>query len=83
MSHLDAPTWFTIGGLALDVVGVSLIWRFGLPENVKRGGVSYYELEQNDSAEAAKAARYDRISAIALGLIIGGFVWQIVGILAK
>jgi hypothetical protein len=81
--HWDAATWLNIGGLTLDILGVSLIWGFGLPQNVKRGGVSYYQMQENDPIENAKAKKYDRISAVALGLILGGFVWQIAGIAAR
>jgi len=53
--------WVSIGGLTLDIIGVVLLWRFGLPLNVKRGGVSYYELEGFDPVELAKgqAVRQD------------------------
>lgn len=79
MPQLDPPTWVAIFGLTLDIIGVGLLWRFGLPENVKRGGVSYLRLEQDDPIEAAKAQRYDRISAVGLGLIVSGFLWQLAG----
>jgi hypothetical protein len=66
-------------GLMLDIVGVVLVWRFGLPQSVYRGGVQHLILEQIDEKEAARAARYDRYSQLGLILLIGGFVLQLIG----
>jgi drug/metabolite transporter (DMT)-like permease len=74
---MDTHGWHTVGGLTLDIFGVALIWPFGLPQNVNRGGVIHRIVEQEDPIEASKAKRYDLISALGLGLIIGGFVLQI------
>ena len=64
-------------GLALDIVGVVLLFRFGLQPNVRRGGGIVLAWGTDDD-EAKKANRYDRISWSALGLIVLGFVLQIV-----
>ena len=64
-------------GLALDIVGVVFIWRYGLPEPLSRTGATYLIAEQADETEKAKAAKYDLLSKIGLGLIIGGFVLQL------
>ena len=64
-------------GLALDIVGVALIWRYGLPEPLSRKGAIYIIAEQTDEAESAKAAKYDVLSKIGLGLVIGGFFLQL------
>ena len=37
-----------------------LVWRYGLPPPIRRGGVSYLMLEQADEAMKEQAARYDR-----------------------
>jgi len=47
-------------GLVLDIVGAILVWRYGLPPPIRRGGVSYLMLEQADEAMKEQAARYDR-----------------------
>ena len=66
-------------GLILDIFGVILIWRFGLPEQVNRRGESALLLEQTDESEKAKAARYDKWSRCGLWLILGGFFLQLIG----
>lgn len=65
-------------GLSLDIVGVLLLFRFGLPPSVRRGGGMYLKVGV-DQREARKAARYDWYSRLALVLIILGFALQIAG----
>lgn len=64
-------------GLALDIVGVLLLFWFGLPPDVSRRGAVGWTLG-TDEAEARKAKRYEWISWTALGLIVAGFGLQIV-----
>jgi hypothetical protein len=65
-------------GLVMDVVGVLLLFKFGLPEDVRRKGQSYLLLEETDQNEIAKAECYDFWARIALGLVVLGFVAQLV-----
>lgn len=65
-------------GLVLDIIGVMLLWRFGLPEAVSRGGVGYIRLLGEDTAEKTKAARYDLWARCGLWLLIGGFLLQLI-----
>ena len=64
-------------GLLLDIVGVVLLFRFGLPPDVSRTGAVGWTLG-TDEAEALKARRYDCWSWTALALIVTGFVLQII-----
>jgi len=64
-------------GLVLDIAGVVMIWRYGLPEPLSREGKVYIIAEQSDEVEREKAARYDLLSKIGLVLVIGGFVLQL------
>ncbi len=66
-------------GLLLDIIGVLLLWRFGLPPKLRRGGVSFFVLEQKDENEAKKARLYDRIAHVAIFLIVLGFALQAFG----
>ena len=68
-------------GLTLDIIGVLLLWRFGLPPDVRRSGESYLLLEQHDEDEKRKATLYDQRAHAALFLIVLGFVLQAVGTL--
>jgi hypothetical protein len=65
-------------GLVMDVVGVFLLFKFGLPEDVRRKGQGYLLLEETDQIEIAKAKRYDCWARIALLLVVLGFMTQLV-----
>jgi hypothetical protein len=64
-------------GLFLDIWGAFLLFKFGLPEEIRRSGANALVLEQVDVAEAAKAKRYDRRGKFGLGLLLVGFVLQL------
>lgn len=68
-------------GLCLDIVGVLLLWKFGLPPDVRRDGASFLMLEQTDESEKKKGAYYDRMSHTAITLIVLGFAMQLIGTL--
>jgi hypothetical protein len=72
ISHLINST-----GLVLDIIGVVIIWRYGLPEPLSREGAIYLIAEQFGQAEKTKAARYDLLSKTGLVLVLGGFVFQL------
>ena len=65
-------------GLILDVIGVILIWRFGLPPSVDKTGQIHITAAGVDKEEIKKGKNYDRISRIGLMLLILGFGLQIV-----
>lgn len=71
-------TWINSVGLVLDICGAVLLWKYGLPEAISREGHQYIVLEQKDEAEAEKAKAYDFWSKLGLGLLIFGFVLQLV-----
>ena len=64
-------------GLGLDIVGVILIWRYGLPQSVSRGGVGHRVITQVNEAVKRKAINYDRLSKAGLGLVVAGFALQL------
>lgn len=67
-----------IWGLILDVVGVILLWKFGLPENIDRRGFTLIASCEIDEEEKMKSRFYDSISKAALLLLIAGFGLQII-----
>ena len=67
-------------GLVLDIVGVSLLFKYGLSPELRESGGSVLVWGGGMSSEEAKEyRRYKRMSRIALGLLVVGFVLQIVG----
>ena len=64
-------------GLVFDVLGVVLLWKFGLPEDVSRSGSIGYSVCDPIESEKKKAKLYDCLSHWALFFIVLGFVLQI------
>ena len=71
-------------GLACDIVGVIILFRFGLPPFVDRTGVTRTQFwgvvdEGAHANDLSKAKRYDRISYVGLVFLVVGFAIQIAG----
>ena len=67
-------------GLVLDIVGVVLVFKYGLQTDVREtGGTSVAYRGGKSDAEAKREYRhYSRLSRIGLGCLIVGFVLQLV-----
>ena len=64
-------------GLILDILGVLMLFKYGLPPEVSKDGAVYLICIEHDEEEIKKARKYVRFSTIALTLLIVGFVIQI------
>jgi hypothetical protein len=64
-------------GLAFDIAGAILVWRYGLPEPISREGQITIIAEQTDPLEKRKAERYDCAARFGIGLLIFGFALQL------
>lgn len=62
-------------GLFLDIIGVCLLFRYGLPPNIAITKASYIVLGDPEE-KTDKAKRYTRISYAALVLLVAGFALQ-------
>ena len=66
-------------GLCLDIAGVVLLFKFGLPAEISRpwqfGGWT-----DSDPEQIAKAKLCDRMGGLGLVLLIAGFVFQLAAI---
>ena len=65
-------------GLLLDIGGVFIIYKFGLPDNVNREGKSVLIIENVDPEEIKKGKKYDNMAAVGILLLIVGFALQII-----
>ena len=65
-------------GLAMDIVGVILLYFFGLSKNITEDGSNYLTWG-TDENEQQQWKRYRFLSRIGLGLLVTGFSLQIVG----
>lgn len=64
-------------GLVMDIIGVLLLWKFGLPESISREGHVTLIIEESNQAEVAKAKIYDRWALFAVGALVLGFTLQL------
>ena len=82
-STYSSPMLLSTIGLSLDIIGVILLFFFGLPPKkaVSRGAVRL--AVGYDEDEAIRAKWYDRCSRLALTMIILGFGLQIADIWIK
>lgn len=81
MGQLSLPDVINSLGLALDIAGVVLLYRFGLPADVHEGG-GMQVLWPAGEDQARNARRYRRtrtLSRFGLALLVAGFGLQIVG----
>ena len=71
-------------GLLLDIVGVCLIYRYGIPllEHLRQSGMAIWDFrslgDKDADAYEAKGRRQRLLSLTGLGLIVAGFGLQIV-----
>jgi len=64
-------------GLSFDIVGVLMLFKFGIPPMIERGGAIFLVAEENNEEEKKKAKIYDYCSYTALFFLVLGFGFQI------
>jgi hypothetical protein len=67
-------------GLALNLAGVLVLFRYGMPFHVPTGGAVHLILEQADQAEAELERRYKNYGYIGLIFLIVGTILQMVAV---
>ncbi|PIR39154.1 MAG: hypothetical protein COV35_01145 [Alphaproteobacteria bacterium CG11_big_fil_rev_8_21_14_0_20_39_49] len=65
-------------GLGLDIIGVVLIFFFGIPQKMDRSGDIFIVLGEKSPNEIKKIKKYDFWANTGLILIVSGFVIQII-----
>lgn len=65
-------------GLILDIIGVVVLFKFGLPSNITKEGTVFLAVQKSDEKEKKKYKKYEFWSRFGLLLLIIGFVMQIV-----
>lgn len=74
--------WFTCVGLGLDIIGVILLYRYGLPSRYPEKGMSIrWPSGEDEASKKRERQRFRRLSDMGLALLVIGFVLQIVGTL--
>ena len=64
-------------GLMFDIIGVVMLYFYGLPATVDKNGYSYYIAEDESTEEKDKWKRYHLRSKVALTFILIGFACQV------
>jgi hypothetical protein len=75
---MSAGSW-TIAGLVLSLVGVVLLFRYGMPYRVRTRGQPIRVAISSDPRAATLERRYDILGWLGLLLIVLGTICQIVG----
>jgi len=75
---MNGPTWNTLG-LVINLVGVFLLFRYGMPYRVETGGAIHRVVSQVDEKAKAAESIYRWLGWIGVLLILVGTVLQIVG----
>lgn len=70
-------------GLLSDVVGVVLLYFYGLPTEISRSGAIRFIAEQTDTEELRLTRRYDRWARVGLACLLLGFLLQLVSNFVK
>jgi hypothetical protein len=68
-------------GLAANLIGVLLLFRYGMPYRVPTGGSSIYVSSSADPYQLAEEQRYKRLGILGLVSIVVGTAAQIVVVL--
>ena len=75
---METGTILNSVGLSLDIIGVIILFIYGLPKNLNEEGNSFLILEETDRDEKQKWKTYNRISKFGLPIIIIGFTLQLI-----
>jgi hypothetical protein len=74
-----SPSAWSMAGLAVNLVGVFLLFRFGIPYYVRTGGEISIIIEQIDHQQAAKENRAAFVGWFGLVLVCLGTIMQMIG----
>ena len=77
---LNLPKLINASGLIFDIIGVLILWKFGLPESISKTGAQFIITEEANEEEIAKAVKYDAFAGIGLIFIITGFILQFISL---
>ncbi|MCF1193125.1 hypothetical protein LRR18_16170 [Mangrovimonas sp. AS39] len=65
-------------GLVLDIIGVIMLFKYGLPADVSKDGTVGLALQETNYDDIRKWKKYNFWSRFALGLLVLGFLLQII-----
>jgi len=76
---VTTPDW-NVAGLILNLIGVILLFRYGMPYRVRTGGNQIRAISgRTDEATVKAEQRYDKLGLVGLVLIVLGTLSQAIG----
>ena len=78
---MAADRWLNLVGLVLGLVGVVILFRYGMPFRVPTGGAISLIAEQTDAKAAATDRAYEIVGYVGLALLVVGTglqIWAVV-----
>jgi hypothetical protein len=76
MSADRKARWLNLTGLFLELVGVFILFRYGMPFHVPTHGTITLIIERRDLQAVALERRYELLGYVGLGLLVGGTLLQ-------
>jgi len=75
---MTTQNWLNVIGLIFDLIGVILLFIYGLPAQIDRSGTTHLVTGHIDKEEVAKGKFYDKMGKLGLVCVIVGFLFQLV-----
>jgi hypothetical protein len=75
------PAVFSVIGLVLNLIGVLLLFRYGMPYRVRKGGNIGRVIQQKDDGARTTEVEYDNLGLLGLVAVSFGTIFQIIGAL--
>jgi hypothetical protein len=77
---LLSPSWWSIIGLAASLIGVLLLFRYGMPYRTRTGGETYYVASGPPNKKEQRAETiYTILGWLGLVIVILGTLCQMIG----
>lgn len=71
-------TLLNIVGLILGIIGSVLLFKYGLPEDINKRGLTLLACEGENEEEKKKYKQYKSWGKVGLGFLVVGFVLQFI-----
>jgi hypothetical protein len=76
---MHMPAIFSSIGLVLNLTGVIVLFRYGMPYRVRTGGDSNLLLVGKDEGAKSLDVEYDNLGRLGLIVVLTGTVFQVIG----
>jgi hypothetical protein len=78
---MTTPQVMAVWGLSLNLIGVLILFRYGMPYRIETGGQSALLLEEDDLEAIAAERVYRRLGFLGICLVVIGTGLQILAVL--